>query len=1225
MVIASGLKLLRARYELVAGPLVRDAAAEAWRGLDEDDSEFLVKLWPFDGDRPDDLQRALWDSELRTLYRVGSSPGAEDSILVLRYAGVDREAHCFVMALEAPGYEILAGALARRAEFAWLSPREPQARRALWLGLQRLASGIRLLHEQSILHRDVSAETVFFNSQLGAESLRLGGFEWSIRLGTPDTKAPPAGWSSPPEFFGATAFGYRPETDWFGFGMLAVRTLLNVESYASHEPSDRHRRVLTEVERSGGRMSDLERALLIRLIAKDPRERITRGYEILTAIQDIVRALERGAEPRAEGTPLVVVINPSTNRELLDRATDLGFIPNPEKPEDPFNPNDIIHTVNLTSFVQQDLARSQLYAVLGDKFYLLVGSKLILKLVSYEPVERDTDSTVRKWELAFCTGPGELRWNEGGSACVDLPRESVVVRTKKQVRSDRAVRQNVRSWERYLPSIDRAVQLRASLARFHEFIRCTNQLELLIRDSEIFRYRLVNRTVEQGVERITIEEAPRARRARPFLAVEGGLVEFILREIESGKKDCRSVVLTSSEEDGLTLPSTDKAVCWTVEPIDASQKHITLTRVTAGARLTPPRNEGTIRTWGMFGQVALIRRRKRAIDRIEKHSYLLRSLSAPGQVYMDTGTMSLPVPLSLELVDEAKQGVIEDILRVRPIYALQGPPGTGKTTLVAHLLRQIFDDDPVAQVLITAQAHPAVDVLRAKVRDEAFRGIPEHQQPLAVRLGKRSDATSFEEGSAEDVSLRILRRAKDRLLVSAKRTPLQDEWLDAVTEMERSLTTWTPESTAPDFCEVVKRGANVTYCTTSAGDLEVLADATQSFDWAIVEEAGKVHGFDLALPLQVGHRWLLIGDHKQLPPYRFKDYRDGIDALDDAVEALRDLPGHAGGLLDDDWVRNWRDRTPDERLRFKEYARGWLSTFERIFESCSVATGAEKLTLDKGDGSAAGMLSRQHRMHPTIGDLISAAYYRGGLVNRTVDGNNAPLGRVRHAFDRPEGISGKAIVWLDAPWATRQAEWTEIGPAMGQPRYTNPKEVDILAEFIAQLRPVSPGLSDDAAAPLTLAILSPYNQQVTLINKRLKTQVVRSSGLTLKQALRGRQREGDPEAPVKVAHTVDSFQGNQADIIAVSLVRNNAQPAGEGLGFLDEAPRINVLLSRAERLLVLVGSWEFFQHQLRAVPIDDPQLPLWHWKKVLATLDELFASGKAVRISAEQLSTGVTS
>jgi hypothetical protein len=716
-------------------------------------------------------------------------------------------------------------------------------------------------------------------------------------------------------------FGYRPETDWYGFGMLAVRVLLNVESYAANEPPERHRRVLTELQRSGGRLSDLERAFLLRLIATDPHERITRGYEVLTAIQDIVRALEHDAEPRADTRPLVVVINHGTNHDLLERVLELGFVPDPGKPQEAFNPNNALHTANLTGFVQRDLARPQLYAVPDLSFYLLVGSNLILILIPFEYLDRDTHSTVRTWDLAFCSGLGELRWNEGGSACVDLPRDSVVVRTRKQVLSDRAVRQNARSWKRHLPSIDRTVQLRASLARFHEFIRCTNQIELLIRDSEIFRYRMVSRTVKEGVERVVIEEIPRARRPMRFCEIEGGLVEFLLREVESGKRDCRFVVLTGPDDDALTLPPVDKAACWTVEPVDASQDRIELTRVTAGKRPMRPPTEGTIRTWGMFGQVALVRRRKRAIDRIEKHSYLLRSLSAPGQVYMDTGSIPLPVPLSPELVDEAKQAAIEDILRVRPIYALQGPPGTGKTTLVAHLLRQIFDDDPVAQVLITAQAHGAVDVLRAKVRDEAFRGIPEERQPLAVRLGNRVDASGFEEGSAEDVSLCILRRAKARLLACQQRSGLQDEWLVAVTDMERSLTTWTPESTAPDFCEVVKRGANITYCTTSAGDLEVLAEATQSFDWAIVEEAGKAHGFDLALPLQAGHRWLLIGDHKQLPPYRFKDYREGIDALDEVVAALEGLPARAGNLVDTDWVRSWRDRKPEERAEFKEYAR----------------------------------------------------------------------------------------------------------------------------------------------------------------------------------------------------------------------------------------------------------------------------------------------------------------
>ena len=95
--------------------------------------------------------------------------------------------------------------------------------------------------------------------------------------------------------------------------MLAVRILMNVESYASNEPIERHRRVLKELDRTGGRLSDLERAFLLRLVALEPRERISRGYEVLTAIDDIQRALEQGAQASLDARPLVLVINQGAN------------------------------------------------------------------------------------------------------------------------------------------------------------------------------------------------------------------------------------------------------------------------------------------------------------------------------------------------------------------------------------------------------------------------------------------------------------------------------------------------------------------------------------------------------------------------------------------------------------------------------------------------------------------------------------------------------------------------------------------------------------------------------------------------------------------------------------------------------------------------------------------------------------------------------------------------
>jgi superfamily I DNA and/or RNA helicase len=244
-------------------------------------------------------------------------------------------------------------------------------------------------------------------------------------------------------------------------------------------------------------------------------------------------------------------------------------------------------------------------------------------------------------------------------------------------------------------------------------------------------------------------------------------------------------------------------------------------------------------------------------------------------------------------------------------------------------------------------------------------------------------------------------------------------------------------------------------------------------------------------------------------------------------------------------------------------------------------------------------------MHPDIGELISRAYYGDRLVNRTVQ-DGRPIARVLHGFAEPLDIRGKAIVWLDVPWCRDDPRAAETGPAQGRPRYTNDAEATALANFLASLRREAPGAAE-------LAVLSPYNQQASLLRRRMRKAAL-PEGIELKPTLNAR-----PGAPggASGVHTVDSFQGNQADVIAVSLVRNNLHDPGHGLGFLDDASRLNVLLSRAERLLVLVGSWDFFQEQVRTVELDDTANPLWHLKQIVTDLTDWFASGRAVRLPAD--------
>lgn len=684
-----GTRLLRGRYELAVGPLPSGEDALSWEAFNDYGVRYLVKTWTYVGNEPDRVQRALWDAELRTLYKVGSSPGANETLVVMRDAGLDRNARCFVMVLEAPGYVPLSVALGRRAQYPWLSNFNATARQELWCALERIATGLDLLHERQVLHRDVGVETLFFSDEEGSESLRLGGFEWSVRLGRPLGADPPVNWSTPPERAQQPSSAWRPDDDWFGFGMLCARLLLDLERFANNLPIERHARVLKVVAAAAKQLTEGERDLIGRLTAADPLERLVRADDVKTRIREILRVLWAPALARTENRPYTVVVNLRNNPSLGDYLLDAGLRDHLGlSGTQTFNPADVTHTSGACTFIQRDFQDALLYAVPNRPYFLLVGLRLILRVIPH--TNRDGAKT---WQMAFCPGHGALRSSEGGASCVPMPHGRIAVRTSEYVHRDRTIAQSSAPWDDILPRIERSAELARDLARFHEFIKATNQIELLLRDAEIFPYEVVSGPEgAEGRECVTVRERPRAehRPVLPFFEIEKGLIEFLQREQMAGKRDSGNVILSGPAQDALVLPGGGKDNQWRVTSVDLEQETARLERTAIDAARPPPPFEGVLRSAGMPGQTRLIRRRKLAIDALDSHSYLLRSLAAPGQVYMDTGASDLPVPLNSDVVDAAKCASIEDILRVRPIYALQGPPGTGKTTLVAWLVREIL-------------------------------------------------------------------------------------------------------------------------------------------------------------------------------------------------------------------------------------------------------------------------------------------------------------------------------------------------------------------------------------------------------------------------------------------------------------------------------------------------------------------------------------------------------
>jgi AAA domain-containing protein len=84
---------------------------------------------------------------------------------------------------------------------------------------------------------------------------------------------------------------------------------------------------------------------------------------------------------------------------------------------------------------------------------------------------------------------------------------------------------------------------------------------------------------------------------------------------------------------------------------------------------------------------------------------------------------------------------------------------------------------------------------------------------------------------------------------------------------------------------------------------------------------------------------------------------------------------------------------------------------------------------------------------------------------------------------------------------------------------------------------------------LRVAVIAMYQDQVTQLRRELR--MVALPGLAV--------------------DTVDAFEGEEADVVILSLVRSNE---AERIGFLKKAQRLNVAISRAKQLLVVVGDIE---------------------------------------------------
>ena len=1152
-------------------PNRRTGQVGLYEGVGDEGQSVLIKVWPRSAKQDDRDIEAIWRHEMRQLHRMAGHPDAHEVIAKLLDAGEDKDG--FYLVIDPGQRRPLAQILERGPRTHRLRlPRSPQNRDLMWRNLRRIATALEALHSEGLLHRDIDSWAVLTAGDEEPD-FQLTGFEWSMRLMS-TAAAQKSALRKPAE----TA-SFR--TDWHMFGRLAAQLI--EADWAKVERLDIPAFNVADHLRAS------EVRLLRHLAGLEYLDRLD-GEVIVDRIDQIIA--EIASEVAGRDLKLHLVLDLRTTSEL-GRAiiTRLGI--------DALSAS----TDTLAQFVEADLSGTPL--LLGVRReqersmrLILRGHDLLYKIGRYRP--RDQNET---WEYAFCDSV-ESRAPAPASLAgyFELPFSALDMMTRNEAPARFArSRGRVRSWEEVRARLEAAEAPATEEELVHKGLTLTLIVELLFAVAET--YPVVAAPAPPDDDADSDEEVlyltPRSDPDREALSEALDLRSPALRLVAALNDD-------GGRREGWTLTTgtalgerSARDSDWKFDRVVHRHGKPPLYRFT-GTSSPDLSGELSLVPEDAVGRDAQLRRRLKALGALRTHAELLKVMTRPARELAHSYDAPLPAA-ALAGLDDSKRSALAHIVAILPLFLVQGPPGVGKTRLVRQLVSGRFAGDAAIRLLMSAQSNAAVDHLLSEVVPELMKG-PE--QPLIVRCRSGRESEDRSDLTVPKVSRAILTALAGSDLVQTARPRLRDELVALEKSAIRSARPKEQDTArAPaglrNFEGVVMRAANLVLATTNSADLERLLDERSQFDWTVIEEAGKATGSELIAPQLLSHRRLMIGDHKQLPPFGSEQMVALLSKPESVVKALRRGSEYIGRSLRDETTETILDEIEDDEASAPELCARAIEAVT-LFQSL-IEAEFERNRVRPGTTFAA-RLNEQHRMHPVIASMIARAFYE--------DGSGSPLITHPEAVARfesepcpitsqdKEKLPSAPIVLVEMP-----AQQKGAGKVVGErsPRWHNAAERDAV-ERILTLLEARPG----GKAP-TLAILSPYAQQVKRLAERFDGD----------DALSPRRRGfRSPTGDDRFCYTVDSFQGSEADITIVSLVRNNDHSnVRSALGFLADFRRMNVLLSRAKWRMILVGSFDFLEEVLKGARIAGKSEPI----EFLGSLFDSFDNAEAGMIVRQPL------
>ncbi|MBC7447839.1 MAG: AAA family ATPase, partial [Hymenobacteraceae bacterium] len=479
-----------------------------------------------------------------------------------------------------------------------------------------------------------------------------------------------------------------------------------------------------------------------------------------------------------------------------------------------------------------------------------------------------------------------------------------------------------------------------------------------------------------------------------------------------------------------------------------------------------------------------------------------------------------PAPAGL---NPSQQAAVRHCLTASDVAVIHGPPGTGKTTTLVQTILQTLQTE--RRVLVTAPSNTAVDLLTEKLALAGARvvriGNPSRVSELL--LDHTLDAQLFQHPDYQEA--RELRKSAEQYKDMAgqfkrnfgyeerqQRQRLKEEAKAMYDQADRL------ERYASD--QLIDRAQIITATLVGTANRAV---RHLLYDTVFIDEAAQA--LEPACWIAIGRadRVVLAGDHHQLPP----------------------------------------------TVKSEEAARKGLrrTLFEKVIE--------------RQEG-VAKMLTTQYRMHRHIMQFSSGHFYEGRL-----HADDSVAAADLHAYD-PVAFPDAdfpAVEFID----TAGTGFNEVGIEESR-SVANPEEADLLLKYLSYLLkdyerlipqppllkekeslieeeyeevsdldptlrlPSSSGEELGVRPPLTIGVIAPYRAQINYLRDQTEDQHP-----LLRELLHRRHLS---------INTVDGFQGQERDIIVLSLTRSNG--TGE-IGFLSDIRRMNVAMTRARKRLIAVG------------------------------------------------------